>query len=300
MAARTDSTSGVGEATQALAVAPSGGRPARRRRNGGSLFPGAGVILPLLLPVIIIAVWQYMGANRLIADGLFPSFTASIAALWDFFFATAEQSAPYSGEWITSVLDSSERILTGYLIGAALGVVLGLVSGYALTARQLVNPMIDALRPISITAWIPLALIFFGIGNAPAIFLTGMATFYPVYVNTLLGAMSAEGRLLRAASMLGANKWQMLVKVTLPATLPSIATGMRVALALAWTTVVVAEILGARSGLGYVLMDAYNQFRFDYVVACMISLGALGFLSDRLLAWLFKRPLRWVEHAAKA
>lgn len=270
----------------------------RRPRKGR--VRGIPVLLSMVIPLIVIAIWQYTGSNRMIADGLFPSFTASIEALSDFLFGTAEQSAPYSGDWVTSVLDSSQRILSGYVLGSVLGVVLGLFSGYSKSVRLLVNPMIDALRPISITAWIPLALIFFGIGNAPAIFLTSMATFFPVYVNTLIGAMSAEGRLLRAAAMLGANKWQMLVRVTFPATLPSIATGMRVALALAWTTVVVAEILGARSGLGYVLMDAYNQFRFDYVVACMISLGALGFLSDRLLAWLFKRPLRWVESAAKA
>lgn len=257
------------------------------------------LLFPLIIPVLVIAAWQYAGQREMIADGMFPSFTASIAALSDFIFATATEKAPYSGEWITALLDSSQRILSGYVLGSGLGVVLGLLSGHAKFIRQLVNPMIDALRPISITAWIPLALIFFGIGNQPAIFLTALATFYPVYVNTLLGAMAAEGRLLRAAAMLGANKRQMLVKVTLPASLPSIAAGMRVGLALAWTTVVVAEILGARSGLGYVLIDAYNQFRFDYVVACMISLGALGFISDRLLAWAFKRPLRWVEHAAQ-
>lgn len=288
------SASGLSQVNHSPAPAV-GTKPPRKLK-----FRGSRVVLSLVIPLIVIAIWQYTGSNRMIADGLFPSFTASITALIDFLFGTAEQSAPYSGDWVISVLDSSQRILSGYVIGSLLGVVLGLLSGYAKTVRQLVNPMIDALRPISITAWIPLALIFFGIGNAPAIFLTSMATFFPVYVNTLIGAMSAEGRLLRAAAMLGATKWQMLVRVTFPATLPSIATGMRVALALAWTTVVVAEILGARSGLGYVLMDAYNQFRFDYVVACMISLGALGFLSDRLLAWFFKRPLRWVESAAKA
>jgi NitT/TauT family transport system permease protein len=258
------------------------------------------MLIPLVIPALLIAVWQYAGERKLIADGLFPSFTASVMALGDFIFGIAERSAPYSGEWVEALVASSGRILSGYALGAAIGVVLGLIAGYAPLARLAVNPMIDALRPISITAWIPIALILFGIGDRPAIFLTALATFFPVYVNTVIGAQSSEGRLLRAAAMLGANKRQMLLKVTLPATMPSIATGMRVGLALAWTTVVVAEILGARSGLGYVLIDAYNQFRFDYVVACMISLGALGFLSDRLLAFAFKRPLRWVEHAARA
>jgi len=277
-------------------------RPAPTRMNGPSTVTTSlrRFALPLLVPAVLIGVWQYLGQNQLIADGLFPSFTASLAALADFVVATSSVSAPYSGEWVIALADSSARILTGYAIGSALGIGIGLLCGYRPAVRQALNPMIDVLRPISITAWIPIALILFGIGNRPAIFLTSMATFFPVYVNTLTGALQAEGRLVRAAAMLGASRSQVLLRVTLPATVPNIATGMRVGLALAWTTVVVAEILGARSGLGYVLIDAYNQFRFDYVVACMISLGALGLVSDRLLGLAFRRPLRWVTHAAKA
>lgn len=271
--------------------------PRKPRKSGKRWFLA---IVPFVLPAIFIGAWEYAGQNKLIADGLFPSASASIEALVDFIFATSERSSIYSGDWLEAVGSSAERILTGFFLGSILAIVLGLLAGYSELTRRAVNPMIDVLRPISITAWIPIALIIFGIGNKPAIFLVALATFFPVYVNTLTGARSAEGRLLRAAAMLGANKRQMLLRVTLPATLPSIATGMRVGLALAWTSVVVAEILGARSGLGYVLIDAYNQFRFDYVVACMISLGALGLISDRILGLLFKRPLRWVEKAAEA
>lgn len=102
-------------------------------------------------------------------------------------------------------------------------------------------------------------------------FLTALATFFPVYINTLSGARYVDVGMIRAARMLGATRGEVIGKVVLPAALPSIAVGLRVAAAIAWTTVVIAEILGAKSGLGYVLIDSYNQFRFDYVIAAMIS-----------------------------
>lgn len=263
------------------------------------LYRWRPLLLALMMPVLVVAAWQYAGQEKLLAGGMFPSATASLNALADFVVGLPSSTSPYSGGWLDSLGASALRILSGYGIGCALGVVLGMLAGFFVTVRHAVDPTINAIRPISITAWIPLALIVFGIGNAPAIFLTALATFYPVYVNTLQGALYAEGRLVRAAQMLGATRPQILLRVKLPATLPSIATGMRVALALAWTTVVVAEILGAKSGLGYVLIDSYNQFRFDYVIACMISLGALGLLSDRLQVLSFRHALRWVERGAQ-
>lgn len=276
---------------------PAGPARPRRRRRTADLALRFG--LPLVLPAIVLTAWQLAGSKGLIADGLFPSATDSLKALADFVFGTGDSPTPHSGSWLTSVAVSAERILSGFAIGAGLGVLLGLLGGFFKNVRRAIDPSINAIRPISITAWIPLALIIFGIGNAPAIFLTGLATFFPVYINTLVGAAYAEARLMRAAEMLGATRVQILFRVALPATVPSIAAGLRVALALAWTSVVVAEILGAKSGLGYVLIDSYNQFRFDYVIACMVSLGALGVLSDRLLILLFKRPLRWVEQGAR-
>jgi ABC-type nitrate/sulfonate/bicarbonate transport system permease component len=157
----------------------------------------------------------------------------------------------------------------------------------------MVDPTITALRPISVTAWVPMALIIFGIGYQPAIFLTALGTFFPVYVATLDGVRYSEGKLVAAARMLGANRRQTLVRVTLPATLPSIAVGMRVAAGIAWTCVVVAEMLGAKSGLGYTLILAYNQFQFDYIVAAMASIGAAGYLTDKCIALLIRRRLRW-------
>jgi NitT/TauT family transport system permease protein len=271
-------------------------------RSGRSVL---GPFLPLLLPAIVLIAWQIASQNRLIANGLFPPPTVAVGALVDWMFGPGASDglalpSPYDGTWITHVASSSVRILGGFALGSFVGISFGLFAGVSVTIRRLIDPTINAIRPVSVTAWIPLTLIFFGIGSKPAVFLTALATFFPVYINSFDGAQFAEGRLVRAALMLGASRRQILLRVTLPAALPNIAVGLRVAAAIAWTTVVVAEILGAKSGLGFVLMDSYNQFRFDYIVAAMISLGACGFITDKLLQLAFARPLRWIEQGAKS
>ncbi len=266
--------------------------------------PGRRALLSLALPVVVLAAWQIAAEHRLIANGVFPPPSVAVAALvnWIFGAGTLPLSppSPYDGTWLVQVGASAWRILAGFAIGSTIGVLFGLFAGVSLLVRRAVDPTINSIRPISVTAWIPLTLIFFGIGSKPAIFLTALATFFPVYINSLDGARLAEGKLVRAALMLGANRRQVLLRVTIPAALPSIAVGLRVAAAISWTTVVVAEMLGAKSGLGFVLMDCYNQFRFDYVVAAMISLGACGFATDKLLLLLFSRPLRWVHQGARS
>ncbi|MFT4069117.1 ABC transporter permease [Paraburkholderia sp.] len=272
---------------------------ARTTRAGGALTGWQRTALAFAFPIVVIAVWQYVGQKNLLAHGLFPSFTTSIDAFWDFISGSLGTS-PYSGKWLSSVGASFQRIMIGYVIGAVVGIALGLMVGFYPKVRYALHPTINAIRPVSITAWIPLALILLGIGNKPAYFLTALATFFPVYISSMVGASYADGGLIRAAEMLGASRRRILLSVTLPAAMPSIAAGLRVALALAWTTVVVAEMLGARSGIGYVLIDSYSAFRLDYVIACMFTLGILGTLSDRVLRWLLQSRLRWAEIGAKS
>ncbi|MGE0714159.1 MAG: ABC transporter permease [Alphaproteobacteria bacterium] len=282
-------------AARSTRPAPAG----RARRRAAALPRWQQVAIGLVFPAVVVAVWQYVGQNEMLARGLFPSFTKSVDAAVDFLVGHRGTS-PYSGEWLVHVGSSFHRIMIGYGLGALVGIVLGLGVGFYRTMRLALHPTINAIRPVSITAWIPLTLIILGIGNKPAYFLTALATFFPVYLNSMLGAMYADGGLVRAAQMLGASRRRILFMVTLPAAMPNIAAGLRVALALAWTCVVVAEMLGARSGIGYVLIDSYTQFRLDYVIACMFTLGVLGTASDRVLAWILRARLRWVEIGAKS
>lgn len=260
-----------------------------------------GVGLSLALPVIVAVIWEAAGRQELIADGLFPPLSQCVAALADWLFGwrvAVDGFVPsdvYSATWLIHVGASVGRIIAGYLLGALLAIGLGVLAGVSRTGRRIFDPTINAIRPISVTGWIPLALIFFGIGDKPAIFLTALATFFPVYVNSYAGVRRVDDGLTRAAAMLGASRAQIVRKIVLPAAAPSIVTGLRVASGIAWTCVVVAEILGAKSGVGYVLIDTYNQFRFDYVIAAMATLGVCGYLTDRLVQWVFADALRWSE-----
>jgi NitT/TauT family transport system permease protein len=249
-------------------------------------------------PLTVIAVWEYVGRSGLLAGGLFPPFTQVLRAWSEWVFGVGGAHSLYSKTWLPQALASTTRVLAGFAIGSAIAVVVGTLVGWSSAFHKLIDPSVNLIRPISVTAWIPLALIIFGIGDRPAIFLTVLATFFPVYINTFAGVRQAEEKLTRAAQMLGANSYQLLTRVVLPAALPSILTGMRVAAGIAWTTVVVAEMLGAKSGLGYVLIDAYNFFAFNYVIAAMFSIGFLGFATDRILLWIINRQLRWVGKGA--
>jgi NitT/TauT family transport system permease protein len=157
----------------------------------------------------------------------------------------------------------------------------------------MLDPTVQVLRNIPVTAWVPLSLVFFGIGNAPAIFLIGLGAFFPAAINTTHGVRQINVTLFKAAQMMGANERELVTRVILPGALPSVFTGIRLSMGIAWVLVVVAEILAVRSGLGYLLNDAYQFYRNDVVIAAMLSIGILGFLSDRLVVLVRDFFLEW-------
>lgn len=249
----------------------------------------------VLGPLLFLLIWEWAGRSGVIGDGLFPPFSKTVSALLDWMFGTGDSL--YSSQWLSATGASVLRIVVGFTVGALVAILLGVLTGRLVVIRNLIDPTINFIRPISIVAWVPLALVVFGIGNRPAIFLTALATFFPVYVATVSGVRYASRGLVLAARMLGAKERQLMRRVVLPAALPSIMTGVRVGLGIAWTTVIVAEMLGAKSGLGYTLYDSYQQFQTQFVTAAMISIGILGLLSDRLLILLSAPVLRWTDGA---
>lgn len=283
--------------TDVEAATPAATR--RRPQSWTQLLPVKDLFLYIAGPAVVLATWEYVGRQGMLAAGMFPPFSDVVRAAIEWLLGVGGSGGRYSGTWVDHALSSTGRILVGFGIGSVIAVVLGVLVGWSPVIKKLVDPSVNVIRPISVTAWIPLALIIFGIGNRPAVFLTMLASFFPVYVSTVAGVEYAEGKLTRAALMLGANSRQLLTRVVLPAALPSILTGMRVAAAIAWTTVIVAEMLGAKSGLGYVLIDAYNFFQFDYVISAMFSVGFLGFITDRIVVVLSGRQLRWVGKGAQ-
>jgi NitT/TauT family transport system permease protein len=149
------------------------------------------------------------------------------------------------------------------------------------------------MRPIPVTAWLPLSMILFGLGPRSAFFLVFLGAFYPILLNTVFGVRSVEPRLFEAASMLGCRGNAQFFRVVLPAALPSIFTGLRLGLGLAWFVIVVGEMTGVPQGLGAVIMDGRTLSRTELVICGMIVIGIAGFVSDRLVVMLMNRLLRW-------
>jgi NitT/TauT family transport system permease protein len=149
------------------------------------------------------------------------------------------------------------------------------------------------LRPIPITAWLPFSIAVFGIRDLGSISLIFVGGFFAIVVNTTQGARDVDKNLMRAARMMGASSWTLLMRVVLPAAMPNIFTGIRIGMGIAWTAVVAAEMVAVKSGLGYVLWDAYYVGRMDIVLADMASIGMMGYLSDRLIVLTERRMLRW-------
>lgn len=254
-------------------------------------------ITPFIVPVLLAIVWEVTAREHLLASTLFPSLSGVFTVGADWMFHINGAARTYSGTWINHALASTERVLSGFCIGALMGTTFGVVVGWWSTGRRLFDPMIQSLRPIPVTAWIPLAIIWLGIGTAPAVFLVVIGAFFPTYVNTVHGVTQVGDRLIQSAQMLGANRRQILFRVVLEAALPTIITGMRVGLGFAWMCVIVSEMLAVKSGIGYVLWDSYYFANLDMVVAAMITVGLLGFGSDRVFCWIVKRKIAWSDQS---
>jgi NitT/TauT family transport system permease protein len=168
-----------------------------------------------------------------------------------------------------------------------------LMIGWSKFVAKLFDPLVQSLRPIPITAWLPFSIALFGIRDFGAIFLIFLGGFYAIVVNATQGARDVERNLVRAALMMGATRAQLLRRVVLPSAMPSIFTGLRIGLGISWTAVIVSEMVAVKSGLGYVLWDAYYVGRMDIVLADMVSIGAMGYISDRLIVFIERRVLRW-------
>ena len=248
-----------------------------------------------VLPLSFLALWYALGRLGVLPPGIIPQPEAVLRGGWYWVFGNpaAKMMDAYSGTWLATVLYSARRVLEGYAIGLAVGAPLGIVVGWSNLAARLIDPSVQAIRPIPITAWIPFAIAWFGIEDANAVFLVSLSAFFPIFINSTHGARDINKNLVRAARMMGASDRQLLLRVILPNALPSVFTGMRLGVGYAWTVLVVAEMISVKAGVGYVLWDAYYIARMEIVVADMITVGLLGFLSDRLIVLLQSRLLAW-------
>ena len=251
------------------------------------------LILGAVVPVAVLVFWQVAGSQPNMA-GIVPTPLAVLEGFNQWVFGKPGMGLnPYLGTWLANVQYSAMRVAQGFALATLLGVPLGLMIGWSKLASHMFDPFIQGLRPIPITAWLPFSIALFGIRDMGSIFLIFLGGFYAIVVNTTQGARDVERNLMRAAMMMGATRMQLLRRVVFPSAMPSIFTGLRIGLGISWTAVIVSEMVAVKSGLGYVLWDAYYVGRMDIVLADMVSIGVMGYLSDRLIVFAEQRVLRW-------
>jgi len=186
------------------------------------------------------------------------------------------------------------RVASGFGLAVCVGVPLGLWMGWVRMAHKTLNPIFQMLRPISPIAWIPIAILWFGVGDASPIYLIFISSVFPMVVQTTVGVHTIEKRYLRAAANFGVSRLTLFRRVVIPAVLPQVIVGMRIGMGVAWLVVVAAEMIALHSGLGYMIMDSRNAGnRYDLVIASMIIIGLIGLSLDGIMRMLER--LKWVR-----
>ena len=247
-------------------------------------------LLMLAFPVGVLVFWHLATYGR--KYSLIPPPSEVAIELYDLAFGGIYDDA-FSQTLHIHLLASMSRVYGGFALAVAVALPLGLMIGRIPVVRQLLDPTFQVLRPIPVTAWLPLAMIMFGLGPRSAFFLVFLGAFYPVLVNTIFGVRSVDPRLFEAASMLGCQGSAQFFRVVLPASLPAIFTGLRLGLGFAWVVIVVGEMTGVQTGLGAIIMEARQLSRTEIVICGMIVIGIAGFITDRLVLMLGRRLLRW-------
>ncbi|RJF97054.1 ABC transporter permease [Noviherbaspirillum cavernae] len=247
-------------------------------------------LTPIVVPLLLLAGWD--AGVRMSGTQLIPLPKDIGLMLYDFAFGGVYDDT-FSETLLLHLWKSMMRVYGGFLAAALVGIPLGLLIGRIKLIRNLLDPTLQLLRPVPVTAWLPLSMIFFGIGPNAAIFLVFLGAFYPIVFNTIFGVKAVDNRLFEAASMLGCAGSSMFRQVVLPAAMPSILNGLRLGHGFAWILIVVGEMTGVPEGLGAVIMDGRMLSRTDLVIAGMVVIGITGYVTDRVLVAINNRLLKW-------
>ncbi|MEC5159596.1 MULTISPECIES: ABC transporter permease [unclassified Janthinobacterium] len=259
----------------------------------------------MVVPAAVIGLWQVVAMLGWVNPQVLPSplavlqrwiaYLLPVAPFADYAYAGAGAWLGWavSGELIVDSLGSLYRVAAGFVIGAGLALPLGLAMGAKPRVYAWLNPLVQVLRPIPPIAYIPLSILWFGLGNPPAVFLIALGAFFPVLMNTVAGVRQVDGIYLRAARNLGASGTTLFVRVILPAAVPYILSGVRIGIGTAFIVVIVSEMIAVNNGLGFRILEAREYFWSDKIMAGMISIGLLGLAIDVAMNKLNNHLLRW-------
>jgi ABC-type nitrate/sulfonate/bicarbonate transport system permease component len=244
-----------------------------------------------LIPLVMILIWQGLSSIQVIPSYKLPSPVEILLGFRDLLII----GVPPGNLLHNHVLYSLYRVALGYAIAALLAIPLGLLMGWSPVLLRTTRPLFEVVRPIPPLAWIPIAILWFGIGIKSAAFIIFLGAFFPILLNTISGVLSIQPILLEAARTLHAKDKDIFLKVLLPGAVPSIFVGMRIGIGIGWMTLVAAEFTGVKEGygLGYMIMTARDIQRPDEILAGMLVIGIIGLLIDIGLRTAESRMIRW-------
>jgi len=265
------------------------------------------ILQGLIVPVILLVMWESCARAGFFSAVVLPA-PSAVAFKWWQSILPAQPFDPATGSYVTWMFSgellhdacaSMYRVLVGFAIGACLALPFGLLMGANTRIYDLFNPLIQVLRPIPPIAYIPLSILWFGLGNPPAFFLISLGAFFPILMNTIAGVRHVDGIYIRAARNLGVRPITLFARVILPAATPYILTGMRIGIGTAFIVVIVSEMIAVNDGLGFRILEAREFMWSDKIIAGMITIGLLGLALDIAMDKLNNHLLRWhrgLEH----
>lgn len=252
-------------------------------------LPAAGIAFPpaavaLLFPAFLLVLWSLAARLGWLPPQILPAPDEVGSALLDL---------ARSGDLFRDTGISLLRVVEGFAAGCALGLLLGIAMGLSPTVEDYVRPLFTAFAQVPTLGWIPLLMLLVGIGEGLKILVIAKAAFVPVTLNTLAGIRAVPSHYTEVGAVFRFNRWQMLSRVVLPASVPPIFTGLRYGLTHAWNALVAVELLASAEGLGYLLVWGRQMFWLDTMMGAMAMIGIIGFLFDRIMATLESRLQRW-------
>ncbi|WP_163579167.1 ABC transporter permease [Gracilibacillus saliphilus] len=248
------------------------------------------VFMGSIIPVLFIIIWEILCRVGVVPSNQLPAPSTIVEKI----ISMAQDGSLWGHVWITTY-----RVLVGFVIGTVAAIVLGSFVGFYKKAEQLFDPMIQAFRSIPSLAWVPLFILWMGIGETSKVTMIAVGVFFPVYLNIVSGILGVDRKLIEVGKMYGLNTLQLVKRIILPASLPSFLVGMRSGLGLGWMFVVAAELMGASQGLGFLLVFGQNMSSPETILASIILFAIIGKITDWILKLVEDRSLHWQDRLEK-
>jgi sulfonate transport system permease protein len=269
-------------------IGADGGLPSqssdKSRASADRLGARGLLLLSWLAPVLLVIVWEALAQAGSLSPQVLPAPSKVIRTAY---------KLVTTGTLLNDLGVSLLRAAAGFALGSAVGGALGILVGFSRIAEALIDRSVQMIRAIPFLASLPLVIVWLGVGEAEKIFLVALGVTFPIYINTVLGIRQVDPKLLELGRVQGLSSLQLIRRIILPGALPSILTGVRYALATAWLALVVAETIGAQSGIGFLAMDAREFLRTDVIILTIVIYALIGIAADSIARLLERRLLAW-------